>query len=70
MLTETERKEIFDVVQDYRKAHSRLADNYKDKLLYKITERLIRAWLIIIRINAHTVWRKDVPAGLGIIYWL
>ena len=42
MLTETERKEIFDVVQDYRKAHSRLADNYKDKRAHSVAERCSR----------------------------
>lgn len=31
MLQDTERKEIFDIVYEYRKAHLRLADNYKDK---------------------------------------
>ena len=31
MLQDTERKEIFDIVYEYRKAHMRLADNYKDK---------------------------------------
>ena len=42
MLTETERKEIFDVVQSYRKAHLRLADNYKDKRAHTVVERCSR----------------------------
>lgn len=42
MLTETERKEIFDLVQNYRKAHSRLADNYKDKRAHDVAERCSR----------------------------
>ena len=42
MLTETERQEIFDVVQDYRKAHLRLADHYKDKRAHAVAERTSR----------------------------
>lgn len=42
MLTETERKEIFDLVQNYRKAHSRLADNYRDKRAHDVSERCSR----------------------------
>ena len=42
MLTETERKEIFDLAQDYRKAHSRVADNYNDKRAHAVVERCSR----------------------------
>lgn len=42
MLTETERKEIFDLAQDYRKAHSRMADNYNDKRAHVVVERCSR----------------------------
>ena len=42
MLQDTERKEIFDIVYEYRKAHLRLADNYKDKRAHTKCENCSR----------------------------
>lgn len=42
MLSNTERKEIFDIVQEYRVAHIRLADHYRDKRAHQKCDRCAR----------------------------